>query len=52
MSYQPNEATQDEGENITDLNAQLPGRGHDDGVSALSPAQVGLLGLQVMDDGC
>lgn len=47
---QPNEAAQDEREDITDLDAQLPGRGHDDGISALSPAQVGLLGLQVMDD--
>ena len=51
-SHQPNEAAQDEGEDITDLDAQLPSRGHDDGITALSPAQVGLLGLQVMDDGC
>ena len=48
--YQPNEATQDEGQHITDLDAELPGGGHDDGMGALSPAQVGLLGLQVMDD--
>lgn len=50
-THQPDEAAQDEGEHITDLDAQLPGRSHDDGVSALSPAQVGLLGLQVVDDG-
>lgn len=50
-AHQPYEAPQNEGEHIADLDAKLPGRGHYDGISALSPAQVGLLGLQVMNDG-
>ena len=50
-THQPDETAQHEGEYITDLDAQLAGGGHDDGVSALSPAQVGLLRLQVVDDG-
>ena len=49
-THQPDEAAQHEGEHITDLDAQLAGRGHDDGVSALSPVQVGLLRLQVVDN--
>lgn len=48
--HQPNEPPQDESQDITNLDAELPGRGHDDGMGALSPAQVGLLGLQVMYD--
>lgn len=50
--YQPDEASEDERKHIADLDTELPGWGHDDGISALSPAQVGLLGLQVMYDSC
>jgi hypothetical protein len=50
-AHQPYEAPQNKGKHIADLDAKLPGRGHYDGIGALSPAQVGLLGLQVMNDG-
>lgn len=37
-AYQPYIAPQNKSEHITDLNAKLPGRGHYDGIGALSPA--------------
>ena len=37
-AHQPYKAPQNKGEHITDLNAKLPGRGHYDGIGALSPA--------------
>ena len=45
-THQPDEAAKHESEHVADLEAQLPGGGNDDGIGALCPAQMRLLGLR------